>query len=376
MAARDPNQLNNSAAESLVFDNLGLTQDDLGVGDEGSDDLDLDEGEGGDDQLDDLSVSHTEQDRQQQQRGPDQRQQQQKQQPPRQDQQRQQQFRPQAEVKPDGKGNLVNTQTGQIVARAGAEARLYQNAHTARQQADGYRRQVEETEGRLKRAIELGQQMHNELTKYQGRDQQLQAIGVKPEHFLSALELWKNIQTSPAETIKKLLTQAAANGINIAELGTPGGGQPFDLQALMSTIKDEINRNMHPLNERSRAEAAERQQQQEQERIQNEANATTSKFFNENPEAREYIPVFQELMKHPQHSQMTLGEMWARIQLNLLRNPPRNGNGQERNRQNRRNSSLPSGRGSPQSGNSEMADIGTSYDQIIKDVLNEGGIKQ
>src|SRR5215470_12616401 len=109
MAGEDKN-LSNQAAEDAVFANLGLSREELGLTDdgEGSGNEDLGPGhEGGDDEGsghvegDNLALenegrtSHT---------------------PPR--------IPSRAEVKSDGKGNLIGPATGRIVARSGKEARL------------------------------------------------------------------------------------------------------------------------------------------------------------------------------------------------------------------------------------------------------------
>lgn len=67
-----------------------------------------------------------------------------------------------AEVKPDGKGNLVDAQ-GNIVARSGKEARLYQDAHKAKSELGQLRlqseHQVKDLSSRLQRAIEIAKDL-------------------------------------------------------------------------------------------------------------------------------------------------------------------------------------------------------------------------
>ena len=150
----------------VIKDSMGLTDEDLAPQSTGDDDLPSDDGDFGDDLPDsDPHESNMngrdydpEIERQPQQR-PQQR-------PPQQQPQdplraRSLQFDPRADFRRDAKGNLVDPRSGEIIARAGSEARIYQRIH---KQATDYIRgasgriqgALAEERGKLNRAVEIG----------------------------------------------------------------------------------------------------------------------------------------------------------------------------------------------------------------------------
>lgn len=344
--------LPDSAAEDTVFTNLGLTREDLGMGDEGSgNEGDFDQGGSGNDDAglgdlgaesgaDESRMSHT---------------------PERSG------LPPTAEVHPDHKGNLVN-EYGQIVARSGKEARLYQDLHKTKGQAQTLQGQLQDVNGRLRKAVEIGQGLHRELQQARAQQQAVQQFGLEQGEVLTAFRLFKELRDNPKEALKNILTRAATNGINIQELGLQGGVDP---QSLVNMIKQEIGTAVNPLKERTEAERrANEQRQQEQSRL-GEIQSEVDGFFNQNPEAKEYLPVFTQTIK--QFPGMSLGEVWARIQLHFERNPQarRGRNGQPQNSPRR---SLPQGRPVPSNGAaSDLAPVTDSYDAIVKDALSKAG---
>jgi len=270
-----------------------------------------------------------------------------------------------AEVKADGKGNLVSAD-GKIVARAGKEARLYQDLHKTRGQAQTLQGQLQDVTGRLQKAVEIGQQVHRDLLAARQQNDSVKQFGLDQGEHLTALRLFKELRDNPKEAIKNILTRAATNGINIAELGGAPGG--IDSKSLIDVIRQEIGTAVNPLRERTEADrqqAARTAQEQEQRtKIGGEINT----FFGANPEARQYLPVFTQTIK--QFPDMTLGETWARIQLHLATNPP---NGGARTRQQGR--SLPSGRSVPPQGDGELAPVSDSYESIVRAALDGAGIR-
>jgi hypothetical protein len=79
--------------------------------------------------------------------------------------------------------------------------------------------------------------------------------------------------------------------------------------------------------------------------------------------------VFTETLK--QFPGMTLGEIWARIQLHFALNPADT----RRTPSNSPRRSLPHGRGTPSNGggNPDIAPVTDSYDAIVKDALTKAG---
>jgi ribosome-binding protein aMBF1 (putative translation factor) len=360
----DTPNLPNQSAEDTVFENLGLTRADLGMDTEGSGNEDLDTGSGNEQGGVDSGDG-----REGQQRQP----QGEQQQPPRMSQTPPESRLPaSAEVHADHKGNLVN-EYGQIVARAGKEARLYQDLHKTRgqlqSQVQTYERQVADVNSRLQKAVEIGRGFHQELTSMKAHQKSIEQFGLDQGEHLTALRLFKELRDNPQSAIKNILTRAATNGINVTELGLAPGG--IDSKSLLDMIRQEIGTAVNPLRERTEAENRQRAQT-ERERVRAaEINSEVAGFFDSNPDARQYLPVFtQTIQKFPG---MTLVECWARIQLQLATNPPqrspnsRGPNGRQR--------SLPNGRPAPMSGNEDdIAPVTESYDDIIRKAMRAGGL--
>jgi hypothetical protein len=331
--------LPDTAAEDAVFSNLGLTREELGVGDEGSGNEGLEQEGSGNEDLgqegsdDESRVSHTPGG-----------------------------IPPSAEVKPDGKGNLVGPD-GKLIARAGKEARLYQDLHKTRGQAQTLQGQLTDVSSRLRKAVEIGQGLHRELEAARAQLGSVKQFGLDQGEHLTALRLFKELRDNPKEALKNILTRAATNGINITELGLQGGVDP---KSLVEMIKQEIGNAVNPIKERTDAERRQAAQTQAEQTRLGEIQREVDGFFGQNPEAREYLPVFtQTLQKFPG---MTLGEIWARIQLHFAQNP------QSRSPQNSPRRSLPQSRPAPASGNGpDLAPVTDSYDAIVKDALTKAG---
>jgi len=367
------------SAMDMVLDNLGmdeeLTNDLNGLGNEF---------ESNDDQEIDINNDGTFQPREPQPEI----QRQQSQQRQRRDDRSQQQPQPQqtrplpraAEVRADQRGNLVGPD-GRIVAKAGFEARMYQDTVRARQAATTAQGQVQDVTSRLTKAIEIGQQFHERInalqTQLQERNALPQRLGITPQEELQALQLASDIKRDPAAGIRKVLTMAAAAGIDVTKIGIAPGG--VDAKSLVDMIRGEITQAMNPL--KLRTEAEQRQQQETEQQAQQFRNTETEVhgFFNQNPEARQHIPVFHAVLSNPEYAHMSLGEVWARIQLNQTRMAMQqngNGRGQLRQQNPQQRRTLPAGRGQPSfdSNTNEMAPVNMSYDQILRDTLDTLGV--
>lgn len=373
---------NQRAAEDTVFGNLGMSAEDLGAGelddksnvtDGGEDDLDT-EGEGGEgpdleadaddnqqqegegDQqqeendlgIDDDRVNHT-QNRQQE----------------RQPRQQQRPIPQSAEVRPDGKGNLVDAQ-GRMVARKGPESRFYMGMHRARQETANVTKRYNTAQANLERAVQIGQEINKELTEVKKRYATIDALGLNPTEQLEAAQMYARGKTQPVELLKDLLTRAVARGIDITQLGLQPGA--VDPSSLLAMIERTIDQKMNPLKERS---AADDRQRQENERLTAEQNAArqhVEDFFDSTPEARPFVRVFREALQHPKFRGWSLREIWLQIQLsNRERREARPRPG---------NPGIPRGRGSEQparSNGNDMAPPDASYDDIVDIALKESG---
>lgn len=358
MAPRNLNQSSNDGAESVVFDNLDLDpaefqtgQDDLsdggdddGSGFAGPSDL----GDGGEPdpfapiapqerQLDDLRLSQTRQ-------------------PPR---KTGNQF--------DAKGNLVGAD-GRVIAKAGSEARLYVKAEKATQQANAAEGRIQEVNGRLQKAIEIGTGLNTQLEAYKARDAQLKEFGLDSNDQVNAFQLYQSLKRDTAGTIQKLLTRAAANGINVN--GANNNGQ-IDPKGILDLVRQEIASGLKPLSEQTAAQKQQQEQQdrqrQDTERVQEEVQS----FFRQNQEAVPYLPVFQKTLVDPRFKNMSLGEIWARIQLNLERN-----RSQRSPKTLRGGASIPNGRPAAPRRNDNVASVGSDYGEILNGILDEAGVSR
>lgn len=374
--------VNQQEAENVVRESLGLSAEDLGMN-RPEDSFDTDDDLGGDDDgqgsdgldnsgNDSLDTRGSGADNQPRQV----RQQQDQddltvQQPPR--QQQQDRIPAAAEIRTDGKGNLVDKKTGQIVARAGAEARMYQKMHRQSLQLQSVEAQRVDMENRLKKAIEIGTQLfeRNKMLQENQGTFAPQRYGLQDHEAVEALNFAKQAKTDPIGAIKAILTRASSNGIDLSSIGLQGGN--FDPASLMNLVRQEIGQAMNPLKERSQRETADQQRQREAQQAADEAKSELNRFIAQNPEVREYLPIFAKVYENPQFQHMSLGEVWSRIQLNLLRQGQQTQGQRPANQQRRRNPGLPRGQNRPpQNGpQGNLAPVETSYEDIVRDILGK-----
>jgi hypothetical protein len=361
---RENDDLTQDTNEALVLDNLDLNAEDLGLNENNDSTLDLDDGddEGDLEQPQGKSVRFDDEgvdDSREVRRGEDRRELQH-------DQRVTHKLLPRAgEAHPDGRGNLVNAQ-GVIVARAGKEARLYQEAKTATSRAAVAEGATREITNRFNQLAGHARQLVDTVKQYEARDQQLQQFNLKPEEQLRAYQMFVELRDNAEVGLRKLLTRAAANGIDLTKLGVEGSS---NTKAIVDLLRAELGQVVEPIKQRT---ALEQQQQQEQQRlteVRTNAAKEVETFLAANPEAIEYLPVLQQLLANPQTRGMSLAHLWAEVRLNLLQNPQK----QQRTHSRR----MPSGRsapvgaldGSSPRGGDELAPVDMSYDDIIRDLL-------
>lgn len=360
MAGPRSNNNDGGSVQDDVAANLGLSPEDLGMG--GSDDEfapadDLtDEGDEpapaprpSPDDGDETDVSHIDA-------------------VPRQvEGQQQKPFPKHAEVKPDSRGNLVDA-TGRVVAKAGREARYYQDAFKARNAFNQLNGQHQETSTRLNRAIEIGQKLVDEVEQYKQREATLKEFNVTPDEQLQAYQFVAMAKRDPIAAIKGVLTLAAARGIDLKELGMPGGA--MDMKSITDLIRNEIGQVTKPITDQQRQQQETQQRNDQAAETQRKTNEEVQSFFARNPEARPYIDIFQKMYEDPSLQNMSLGEAWARLQLHLARQPRSNPQNTQRRR------AIPNSRGfnnQPMTDNDGsdlgMAPVSTSFEDIVRSVL-------
>lgn len=269
-------------------------------------------------------------------------------------------------TKVDDKGNVIGA-NGKIVAKAGSERRLYDEANKARYGQLQASAQTRDLQGKLEQAVEIGQSLFDQLKAVREQKNVGESLGLNADQQVEAMQLFKEGMTNPKALLQKLLTRAAANGINITELGAGGN---VDAQSLTQHITEEVKRALGPIQERNAQETQRAEQSAQLEATQRRVAQETEQFFAQNPGARPYIRVFEAVYQatdqsgRPLHQNMSLGEVWARIQLNLAHR------GQsDETRPSKR--SLPGGRPAPVDSASELAPVDASYEEILKDVMKQ-----
>lgn len=288
--------------------------------------------------------------------------------------QRQQQPQPkprgQPDVRRDKQGNIIDTKTGRVIARGGAQVRFYNQAQKARRELDQSRSDLTALQGKFRELGQIARQLHDQVRQNQAVERKFKDLGLSAEDQLNAMQMFVDLKTNPAQHIRRLLTRAATNGITIEGLQNNGG---LDAKALGDLIKDEVGKLVNPLRERSDADEQRRTNEDKQRQLRESINEEVNTFFVRNPEAKRFLPVFMRLMGDPQYNQMSLREMWAEIRLHRALNPRR---GEGRGQRTLNSRSIPNGRGSAPGGNSRVANPNESYDSIISGVLDEAGIGQ
>jgi hypothetical protein len=295
-------------------------------------------------------------------------------------------FDPRASFRQDKKGNLVDARTGEIIARAGSEARIYQRVH---KQATDYiqtatrniQNQMATERGKLERAVEIGLGFEKALGEARQAMQRLNAFELSQDQLVEAAQYFKQAQTDPMGVLKNLLTRAHLSGIDISALGVPGAA--FDPKGISDMVRREIQQAMNPVQQYTQSQLKAQEDQQVQSQYLRQAERQVNEFFGTTPEAVPYTEVFHAVLSQPQFQHMTLGAIWDKIQLHLMRNrvdPRRPPSRSQRQRLSgspaTQSRSLPNGQGMAPvgsdrtaRGNAGPAHPSMSYDAIIREVL-------
>jgi hypothetical protein len=371
----------------VIKDSLGLTDQDLAPE---TQDLDWGDGETSDEGTDQHEAEPSV--------DPDQRQREQEYQEPRQREapqtseqrdplkQNALKFDPRSTFRQDKKGNLVDTRTGEIIARAGSEARIYQRVH---KQASDYIRaatgniqnQMQGERAKLNRAVEIGLGFEKELSQLKNYVGQINAFELPKEGLIEAAQYYKQAQSDPVGVLKSLLTRAALSGIDISQLGMDPNG--VDPRTMMEMVRKEIQAGIRPVAEYTTTQQRAQEDKQVESQYLQQAERQVNDFFGRTKEAVPYTHIFHAVLQQPRFQNMSLGEIWDKIQLHLIRNgvdprnPPSRAQRQRLNGTREQPSrSLPNGQGMAPSGgdmgrggNTGPAHPSMSYDAIIREVL-------
>lgn len=278
----------------------------------------------------------------------------------------------------DKKGNVVETKTGKVVAPAGPAARFYQDAYKAKQEVVSHKAQITQLQAdsrsRIDRAVSIGEQLYTQNEQLKSKVTELTSVGtrlgINEAEQLDALQLAAEIKRDPKAGLQKLLTRAAANGIDISTLGFNGAA---GMAPLMQAVRDEIGKLTTPITDAQKANTERARAQQESDARLQRSEDNVRRYFEERPEHQKFAPIYLQILQQPQFAKMSLGEIGARIEMNLLRQRYEgNGGSPQRQTNPATRRSIPNGRGGPQpngQATEEMASPNSSWDDILKPIV-------
>jgi hypothetical protein len=171
-----------------------------------------------------------------------------------------------AKSAPRGPQDLLDPQTGQVIAKGGNERRHYENFQKEKLRADNASRDLTAAQARLS-AFETSGGVGTQL-------------GLSPEQVTTGARLVKSWMDDPVATIKNLLTLAQSQGLNIE-----GIGQGTDVNA----IKNMIAEHMKPFTDA-------RQQNEQQTAARSEAQRTWESFTSTHADAPMHVDAIAHLL--------------------------------------------------------------------------------
>lgn len=276
----------------------------------------------------------------------------------------------------DQKGNILDPKTGQVIARAGAEARLYVDARNARISAHQAGLERDRLHGHLQEAVAFIEKFRTENRILKEYNSSAERMGVTPQESAAAVELVSKLKKGgevAISALKEILTRAATAGIDVQSLGVGGGGiDPKTLVDMIdqrfAPIKDKFTKDQ---NAQIRAHQA---REEQRVRFENAAQHTVG-FFQSNPEATPYAPAIERMLRDPKFQGWSLREVWQAIQLHLSRTRGNGSNGATPERQSNHRE-VP--RGVPRVDlafdASRPAPVSMSYEDIVDEVLTANGM--
>lgn len=292
-------------------------------------------------------------------------------------------FDPRAQPRMDAKGNVVDPRTGEVLAKAGSEARIYNRVYNQAQQfirtaGGNFQNRLNAESAKVNKAVEIGLAMEAELTELRSQNASVSAFQLQPQELVEAAQLFSQAKRDPLSVLRTLLTRAQVSGIDLTQLGLKPGS--IDPKSFSDLIQSEIAKATKPIQDLTARQQREQATQQEDAKYLRQAEEIATKFFNENPAAQKYGEVFKRVLSIPENGNMPLGEIWAKLQLHLMRrgiDPNRGPSRQQRqNLQNTRQQrrSLPNGRSMTPAGSDRRqqdgpASVSMSYDDILREVL-------
>ena len=165
--------------------------------------------------------------------------------------------------------DLVNPQTGEVVARGGIERRVFEAAQkTARDNAS----LVTRVKG-----------LEEQITKQEGIARIARELGVLPQDQEAAIRLMADFYKDPLKTLEVLVAEVKAKGYDITPLLGPNSG--IDTQA----VKRMLETTMAPITNAT-------QQQAQMERLRNEAKTTLDTFLDNYSDAEHNLDTLAKMI--------------------------------------------------------------------------------
>lgn len=267
---------------------------------------------------------------------------------------------PANKLRADRAGNLLNAQ-GQIVVRAGRERKFFEEAkkRVATERHDNVR-----LASNMTKIAAAAKELHTRFTSLQEQKGMFDKAGLNNDEQLQMLQIAVEFKKNPVDGIKKMLTMAHLQGVDLKTLGVAGG---IDAKTIAEEIKRSVTDQLKPLTERQTAENADREALEETKRIVQE-------FFEDNPDALEArnemgVEKFNNMIfgAKEKFPKMSLNEIWLRIQL-AAKNAP----AQRQQQEDRRGDRRATGDVAERRPNRRPRNTGTeSFDDIGRSVLRD-----
>ena len=264
----------------------------------------------------------------------------------------------------DRAGNVVDSK-GKVLAKAGTERRLFETAHNTRIEVAREKVRNQSLESRLRQAVDIGTEVARKLEAKLKEPNVGSQLGLTPSEQVEAMQLAALSKSSPIDAVKKVLTMATARGIDLTQLGLQGG---IDAKSLMEMVSQTIDSKMTPLKERSEQERQQNERRAQESQVNERTTEEVRGFFADNPEALPYVKHFEAAYNMPLFQKMSLGEIWARMQLQMARIRQNNPRRQARSR--------PNGRHNGVRAPNAAADLDKDYGEILNEVLDKAGVQR
>jgi hypothetical protein len=266
----------------------------------------------------------------------------------------------------DKKGNIVDPRTGQMIAKAGTERRLYEKTQRLTTALD-------ESKVRLAQY----DKEHNDSSNYFGAVKQ---AGLSTEEIGEAFNIAIMYKQNPVAAAKEILERVLAMGHNVTDILGADPGNAIEIPAIARLIDERLAPILKPL---------------EQQRVSDEqtkqAEARFDKWVSENEYADQHLDVLDDIMGRnpelsPQKAYNALVLFANKHQLDFTQplgpqianrqSVQGNGNTNPRERSTRKPFATGSGRPAQPIGEGAYADSNASWSDIIRTSMNGGARPQ